>query len=103
MQPIIENAFEHGLEDKVNSGFLRVSFMYKEKLLSIIVEENGDNLDDTEIEHLRSMLAEENSQAESTGIINIHRRIRLKFGSYSGILVSRSPLGGLKGGVAYSN
>jgi two-component system sensor histidine kinase YesM len=33
---------------------------------------------------------------ETTGMINIHKRIRLKFGESSGITLSRSDLGGLK-------
>ena len=36
------------------------------------------------------------SREEITGIINIHKRIRLKFGKNSGLSVAPSEIGGLK-------
>lgn len=96
LQPIIENAFEHGLENKVSNGLLRIGFQEGERMLVVIVEDNGGDLQDQELERLQRVLAGEDGQAESTGIINIHRRVQLKFGGCGGITVSRSVLGGLR-------
>lgn len=96
LQPIIENAFEHGLENKVSGGLLHIGFEQEDGHLSIIVEDNGDSLEDVELERLQCILADGDGRAESTGIINIHRRLRLKFGDRSGLFVSRSPLGGFR-------
>jgi two-component system sensor histidine kinase YesM len=96
LQPIIENAFEHGLENKVSAGLLHIGFRQDGGLLAIIVEDNGDSLEDAEIQRLAGILAGDDNQIESTGIINIHRRLRLKFGADSGLSVSRSALGGFK-------
>ena len=41
LQPLIENAFEHGLSMKKNNGLLTVSFEKLEDELHIIVENNG--------------------------------------------------------------
>jgi two-component system, sensor histidine kinase YesM len=38
----------------------------------------------------------EDDQAESTGIINIHRRIRLKFGPDSGMMLRKAEHGGMR-------
>jgi len=59
------------------------------------VEDNGKDLDDERLEELRNKLDSEENDIEHTGLINIHRRIRLSFGTNSGIYVSRSELGGL--------
>ncbi len=96
LQPIIENAFEHGLENKVSGGLLRIAFASEEGAAVIVVEDNGENLGDAELERLAAVLETEDGQAESTGVINIHRRLRLRFGVRSGVRVSRSPLGGLR-------
>jgi two-component system, sensor histidine kinase YesM len=96
LQPIIENAFEHGIEKKKSNGLLRINFEGNVEELSIIAEDNGDGIMDNDLENLQQKLNYIGEEVETTGIINIHRRIRLAFGDESGIQVSRSELGGFK-------
>lgn len=96
LQPVIENAIEHGLKDKEKDGIVKVIFEEKTGGLRITIQDNGEDMDDQEIERLRELLLDSGSEIECTGIINIHRRIQLKFGSNCGLSVSRSELGGLK-------
>lgn len=93
LQPLLENAFGHGLEDKVKDGILRVRFEEKEGL-RIHVEDNGEILTDEMLENMRNSLHGE-TQAEITGIVNIHKRLQLYFKGKAGLLLERSPLGGL--------
>lgn len=96
LQPIIENAFEYGIEKKKSRGIISVAFEADEKKLDIIVEDNGSDMTDEELEKLQNRLEYNGEELETTGIINIHRRIRLVYGEKSGLRVSRSALGGLK-------
>lgn len=96
LQPIIENAFEHGLEKKTSKGLLRISFFKSEDEVCITIEDNGEQLSDEELEKLKNDLSAEENKNEVTGIININQRIRLKFGAQSGLSVIRGELGGLK-------
>ncbi len=96
IQPIIENAFEHGLENKEENGLLQVKFDILEHHLFIIVEDNGEEVSDPDIDEINRRINEAGDEIEATGIINIHRRIRLKFGNQSGLIVSRGSIGGLK-------
>ncbi|WP_024831725.1 sensor histidine kinase [Ruminiclostridium josui] len=96
LQPIIENAFEHGLEKKKNGGLLLVNFEGNENELRIIVEDNGCDITDNELEKLQDLLEDNEKEIETTGTLNIHRRIRLVFGEESGLIISRSVIGGLK-------
>ncbi len=96
LQPIIENAFEHGLEKKKNGGLLLVNFEGNENELRIIVEDNGCDITDSELEKLQDSLENDGHEIETTGVLNIHRRIRLVFGEESGLIISRSVIGGLK-------
>ncbi|MNJ77376.1 hypothetical protein D3C77_748630 [compost metagenome] len=61
----------------------------------MIVEDNGEELDDEQIRSLNGCLSCPD-EAETTGLLNIHQRIRLKFGQNSGLYMERSELGGLK-------
>ncbi|HHY24049.1 MAG TPA: histidine kinase [Clostridiaceae bacterium] len=96
LQPIIENAFEHGLKSKEKDGLLLVRFKYTENIFQISVEDNGNEMCDKKIRQITDRLEAGDSREEITGIINIHKRIRLKFGKNSGLSVAPSEIGGLK-------
>ncbi|WP_256972773.1 histidine kinase [Saccharibacillus sp. O23] len=96
IQPIIENAYEHSLEKMTAPGLLRVSFGMNGEFAEVRVEDNGDLLDESGIEAMRRRLADQSETAETTGMINIHRRLQLTYGSGSGLKLERSDLGGLK-------
>ncbi|MDF2988771.1 MAG: putative regulator of cell autolysis [Eubacterium sp.] len=96
LQPIIENAFEHGIERKKNSGIVSIYFEEYENQLNIVVEDNGNDMTDSGLSELQKTLENTAEEAETTGIININRRIKLVFGEESGLSVSRSQLGGLR-------
>ncbi len=101
LQPIIENAFEHGLGRKMKDGVIKVDFLMSDLGFDIIVEDNGNDLSDKELTGLHKLLESDDNKVEVTGIINIHKRIKLVFGEDSGLNVSRSQLGGLKVNVMF--
>lgn len=95
LQPILENAFEHGIEDKKELGIIEVRFSPGEHELDIVIEDNGSDISEDRLGELQRSVEQLGEDMEITGIINIHRRIRLVFGERSGLLFSKSNLGGL--------
>lgn len=96
LQPIIENVFEHGLRKQKAGGKLRMTFEQHEQHLVIRIEDSGGALSDAELERLRVLLSEQNSiQRETTGLLNVNQRLRIRFGPSYGLQVERSELGGL--------
>ncbi|QJD84025.1 sensor histidine kinase [Cohnella herbarum] len=96
VQPIIENAFEHSLEKKARNGRIDVRFERVDRWVCIIIEDNGEGLSDEEIYRISHRLGHEDSETETTGIVNVHRRIVFTCGEGSGLEISRSGLGGLR-------
>ncbi|MFC4303647.1 histidine kinase [Cohnella boryungensis] len=96
VQPIIENAFEHSLEKKARNGRIDIRFESKERWICILIEDNGDSLSDEELGRISNRLRHEDAQSETTGIVNVHRRLAFACGEGGGLDVSRSDLGGLK-------
>lgn len=94
LQPLLENVFEHGLYDKAEEGFVRVSFTESGNSLRIAVEDNGEELSDEDIRRMQELLVKEDN-GEITGIINIHKRLKYYFKGKGGIEIGRSELGGL--------
>ena len=93
VQPILENAFKHGLEDREEDGILRVSCRMNQNRVEICVEDNGGASEET-AEAMRSMLADD-YQGEVTGLINVHRRLKGYFKQKGGLFISRGELGGI--------
>ena len=109
LQPILENAFEYVVEKQQSQGVIRVSFVPDGEMLSVVVEDNGKMLTDQKLKQMQELLRCDTFETmETTGMINIHRRIRLIYGTGNsiGLTLERSTLGGLKvtlkiGGTEY--
>lgn len=95
LQPIIENAFEHALENMEEDGLLNITFVVNEPFLEIHIEDNGQDTDALTPEELNARL-ENNDSGEVTGILNIHKRLKIYFGERSGLVVRKSSLGGVE-------
>lgn len=96
LQPIIENAYKHALGNSIEPGELWVHLERKDQNLYMYVEDNGKSITDEQMEALRKKLRySSNQMEETTGLLNVHRRIQLRYGEEYGITVSRSQLGGL--------
>ncbi|SFJ31598.1 two-component system, sensor histidine kinase YesM [Paenibacillus sp. UNC496MF] len=96
VQPIIENAFEHSLERKEEKGLIVVRFVNVADEFRIIIEDNGDDLSEEKLVELSKSLANRDEYAETTGMVNIHRRLTITYGDRGGVRVARSELGGLQ-------
>ena len=95
LQPLLENAFEYGLENKVEDGLLWVHFEENDKEWQILVEDNGEEASDEKLEEISETLIH-GKQGEITGIYNIHMRLQNYFHGCGGVRVQRSRLGGTR-------
>lgn len=96
LQPLLENAFNHGLRDVAENGRLDVSFAEEDGNFVIKVEDNGAGMDKAGLEALVRELDSAGDYIESTGVVNIHRRLRLKFGKGYGLRIVNLESGGMR-------
>ncbi|MBB6673720.1 sensor histidine kinase [Cohnella nanjingensis] len=97
LQPIIENAYKHALGNRLGRGELWVHSEWREDGLAYYVEDNGNGVTDETIERMNKRLRMTGEPfEETTGLVNVHRRLQLRYGPGYGITMSRSELGGLK-------
>jgi len=85
LQPIIENAYQHGLGDVMGDGSLRIRYRGGDGLLRIEVSDNGKGLSAREVDEWQNRLRAASDEGESTGMVNVHRRLRLKYGTRGGL------------------
>jgi len=94
IQPLIENSYKYALN--YAQGGLWIHYKVQGEYFCIMVEDNGTKLDDAQISTLSSQLLDAPAKwEESTGLINVHRRLQIMFGKGCGLTLSRSQLGGL--------
>ena len=95
LQPVVENYLKYGYEVSEEYGALCVSYEEKEGVFCIIVSGGCTEIDEQKVKELEARLASEVDTIEVTGLINIHRRLRLTFGASSGIQLAQDEKGRL--------
>lgn len=98
LQPIVENAIVHGLDDINGAGYVAISAYATQYRLVISIEDNGCGIKPEKLDEINQSLQNDSStlQKESkekadngTGIAlqNINKRIRLQFGNPYGLSI----------------
>jgi two-component system sensor histidine kinase YesM len=89
LQPIVENAMIHGLEKKIENGYLLINGNLKDDNLHIQVIDNGVGMDENTVSSLSegSYVHLDEKQGTGNGILNVQNRIRLLFGEENGLKI----------------
>jgi two-component system sensor histidine kinase YesM len=95
LQPIIENVFRHVINIDYSPIELHVSYETQLNSISIHIENSGGMLTDGVISDLSQKLEGRNNDNKISGLVNVHKRLRLYCGEGYGVTVKRSRLGGL--------
>ncbi|GGD51615.1 sensor histidine kinase [Paenibacillus nasutitermitis] len=95
LQPIIENVYQHGLGDKLSDGRLEVDFPVRQEGLCIRISDNGCGMEEDKLNNLRNRMNHEELEGESTGLMNVNRRLRIRYGKAGGLTLHPGPRGGL--------
>jgi two-component system LytT family sensor kinase len=92
LQPLVENAVRHGLEEKAGPGRVDIVARDRDREAVISVEDDGVGEDP---ERMRRVLAGE-SDSDSVGLGNVDARLRSTFGDEYGLVVETAPGAGTK-------
>jgi two-component system sensor histidine kinase YesM len=98
IQPIVENAINHGIDKGVGEGRIKVSGREAEGVLTIVVEDDGIGFGTEELQMLRERLKHSKDLGGKTGngLLNVHRRIELHYGEPYGLALESMPYQGLR-------
>jgi two-component system sensor histidine kinase YesM len=89
LQPVVENAIVHGLEDKDGNGRVRIIIEKNCGALIVVVEDDGIGMEEAACAALQKSL-EGSVKAQGKGgigIMNVHQRIRLFYGPEYGLSI----------------
>lgn len=89
IQPIVENAFVHGIESAKSNGRISVKVVYRGRLVEIRVSDNGQGIAPDRLKELLEKLERnDTSSGKSIGLTNVNKRIKMYHGDEYGLSVS---------------
>lgn len=88
IQPLVENALNHGLKNKHGEKYIRIKAEKKHGILRISVEDNGTGMD---AEKMNARLHDNDvsviEEGNSIGLLNINARLKMAYGAEYGIYI----------------
>jgi two-component system sensor histidine kinase YesM len=88
IQPILENAIVHGIEEKLDKGHILVAARREDEDLYIQIIDDGVGMTEETMSHiLREDYSMKKSGHTSIGVVNVNRRIQMIYGKDYGLLV----------------
>jgi two-component system, sensor histidine kinase YesM len=89
LQPIVENAIIHGIENKIGRGIVTVTIERMTDQVRLKVKDNGNGIDPTRLEEIRmAMQMPEEENGQRIGLQNVNQRIKLYYGKEYGCEIS---------------
>ncbi|WP_368658486.1 sensor histidine kinase [Metabacillus halosaccharovorans] len=92
IQPLVENAVIHGLENKEKDGKVIVEAKVNEHFLTVCVLDNGVGMSEEKLKSIKETLKNVDDNRENRiGLLNVHQRLSLTFGEQSGLQIESHP------------
>ena len=85
LQPIVENSIKYGFGEDRDCLEIRISTRIQNEVLSVIISDDGVGISTELLERLKANLDQGQNQTDHIGIYNVHKRIRLVYGSGYGV------------------
>ncbi|MDO5548106.1 MAG: histidine kinase [Eubacteriales bacterium] len=96
LQPLVENAIVHGLEDKIGRGTVQIIVENSNKVLFLRVRDDGVGISEEQVERLNEQFSKGERRASTPdhrqrkggiALHNVNSRIRLMFGDDYGLRI----------------
>lgn len=98
LQPLIENAIEHGLLPLANGGKVEITCKVLKEFYIITINDNGIGIEQEKLNNIKkNLFSEENTHTNNQiGLRNCYRRFRLMYGDNVDFFIISKPNNGTK-------
>lgn len=96
IQPLVENAIHHGIEQKENGGEVVIEGRLQSGSLVIRIIDDGVGIEEQRFSMIKQALADpsiwdyETGKGKGIGLLNVHERLQLAFGNEAGLDIERN-------------
>ena len=88
IQPILENAINHGLRKSFQDNYIKVTINEIDEGIEINIKDNGNGMSEEAISKIKEGLEKNIQKQNSIGLMNINSRLKLNFGEQYGIYIN---------------
>lgn len=88
IQPILENAINHGLRKGFCDNYIKVTIKEIDEEIEISIKDNGNGMSEEAIMKIKDGLEKNIQKPNSIGLMNINNRLKLNFGEQYGIYIN---------------
>lgn len=94
LQPIVENAYVHGLKPRGGNGVISIEITSEEDVLEIMVMDDGVGMSEEKLESLYALMKSDaigikrEDNWQSIGLKNVHDRINYLYGDPFGVRIT---------------
>ncbi|UQZ86289.1 Sensor histidine kinase YpdA [Paenibacillus konkukensis] len=103
LQPLVENAIVHGIENSPAFGLIAISGESRDGLHRIIVDDNGSGITEEGMCRLQKEMTMPMGEDTGCGLWNIHQRLSQMYEGRSGLSFSPSPMDGFRVVMAWED
>ena len=96
LQPLVENAFEHGIKNMVRGGEIHIDMAVREGFFFFSVKDNGPGITKEEEERIEKQMEDGRGRKSEKihALSNTDMRLKLHYGASSGIIFYNRQEGG---------
>ncbi|HEY4430177.1 MAG TPA: sensor histidine kinase [Paenibacillus sp.] len=92
IQPLVENAVIHGLDNTMEGAFVTVEVIQVGDHAKFTITDNGVGISPIKLEELQNTLErQEEREGERIGLRNVHDRLKLSYGAEYGLTIESRP------------
>ena len=91
LQPVVENAFRHGLKDMESGGRILLRIWQDQAGVQVSIADNGKGMTAEELRDLHRRIAQSGQTGHGIGLGNISRRIRMLYGDHGDFRIYTRP------------
>jgi len=85
IQPIVENAIIHGIEDKIGEAHLTIKGWKENDKIIFEIIDDGVGMSEKDLDGIRRKVQAEDMEKNSIGLANVDKRIKLYYGEQYGL------------------
>lgn len=95
IQPLVENAVVHGIENKQSARFIRITVEEKNNNIYVSVEDDGAGMTQDQLQRIQQRIKLPPDETVGCALWNIHQRLLIHYGELAELRLSSSNLGGV--------
>ena len=84
LQPIVENALVHGMENKVGQCLIKIEIIKKGDMVYATIEDDGNGIS---AKRMMQLMKDDISPSGRVGLLNVRKRLRIVYGEHARLTI----------------